>query len=132
MKKLIYIVFFLGFYSSTYSQNKTIDPSDLIGCWKDYSEENKFHQKSNVYRPCDYQSIFHKKGKRFRFKIHFKENGNCSYLSIGANDIHLMKPGKWIYDSTTNELEVFDLEMKSIIKYRIQRLEKQLLTFIIS
>lgn len=59
--------------------------------------------------------------------MNLKANGKCRYLKIRATDGTLMVPGKWKLNSSTNELEIFDLEMNSIRKYKIVRLEERLL-----
>jgi hypothetical protein len=108
-------------------QHNPIKQSDLMRCWKYYPEESKFFPGKTVYRPCDYDSSPSKRVIRGRFKISFRANGECSYLQIGLNDIHVMKPGKWVFNTSTNTLEIFDLEMQSINKLKVARLEHQLL-----
>lgn len=60
MKKVITLLLFLVSTNLLISQNQ-INKSDLIGCWKHYSEENKFFKNLIVYRPCNYKSVFEKK-----------------------------------------------------------------------
>ncbi len=127
MTKLISILLFFALCNTAFGQNNLIKESDLIGCWKYYPEESGFFPDVYVYRPCDYESFPSKRIIRGRFKMDLKVNGKCSYLKIGVTDINLMKPGKWSYNPTTNELEIFDLEFNSIIKLQIERLEKRLL-----
>ena len=127
MKNTIPFLLFFALYYNAIGQSKQIQQLDLIGCWKYYPEESKFFPDIIVYRPCDYESFSSKRNIRGRFKINFSANGKCSYLKIGAIDINVMKPGKWILNSSTNELEIFDLQMNSIRKYKIIRLEKSLL-----
>ena len=127
MTKIISFLFLFALCFTAIGQNNSIKQSDLIGCWKYFPEESKFYPDMTVYRPCDYTSFPSKRVIRGRFKMNFSANGKCSYLKIGATDINTMKPGKWTLDTSTNELEIFDLEMNSIRKYKIIRLEKRLL-----
>ncbi|MGS2727939.1 hypothetical protein ACU8DI_15140 [Psychroserpens sp. BH13MA-6] len=127
MTKIISILLFFTLCNTTFGQNNSINQSDLIGCWKYYPEESKFFPDMTVYRPCDYEPFPSKRVIKGRFKMNFRTNGECSYLKIGTTDINLMKPGKWTFNSSTNELEIFDLEMNSIRRFKIVRLEKQLL-----
>ncbi len=128
MIRIISILLFFTLCNTALGQNNSINQTDLIGCWKYYPEEDIFHPNISVYRPCDYESeITKKKIQRGRFKMDLKANGDCSYLKIGVNDINLMKTGKWLYNPNTNVLEIFDLEMNSIRKFKIEKLEKRLL-----
>lgn len=127
MTKIISILLFFILCNTTFGQNNSINESNLIGCWKYYPEESKLFSNMEVYRPCNYESFISKKAIRGRFKMNFRANGQCSYLKIGATDINVMKSGKWTLNSSTNELEIFDLEMNSIRKFKIVRLETQLL-----
>jgi murein L,D-transpeptidase YafK len=52
------------------------------------------------------------------------------YPIIGANDINSAKQGRWSFNSSTNELELFDMEMNSIVKFKIEKLERRLLRLI--
>ncbi len=124
--KFISLFFFFILCNAGLGQNNSINESDLIGCWKYYPEESEFFPDIVVYRPCDYES-FPSIGIRGRFKMNLRAKGKCSYLKIRATDGTIMMPGKWTLDSSTNELEIFDLEMDSIRKYKIVRLEKGLL-----
>ena len=81
----------------------------------------------SVYRPCNHESFPSRRAMRGRFKMNFSANGKCSYLTTGPTDTNLMKPGKWTLDSSNNEVEIFDLEMNLIRKFKIIRLEKDLL-----
>jgi hypothetical protein len=127
MTKIISFLLLFSLCQTTIGQNNLIKHSDLIGCWKFYPEEKNLFPDMTVYRPCDYESFPYKRMVRGRFKLNFKANGECSYLTIGPTDINLMKPGKWTLDSSTNILEVFDLKMNLIGRYKIIKLEKRLL-----
>ncbi|MBV7269511.1 hypothetical protein [Winogradskyella luteola] len=108
------------------SQSK-IKASELIGCWKIYSEENKFYKNATVYRPCDYQSMFEKKGKRFRYKMVLESNHTCYYLTIGVSDIHKMKRGKWVFNKENGKVMIYNSKDYLIKSFKIQLLEKNLL-----
>lgn len=127
MTKIISTLLFIAACNLSYGQNNSIKQSDLIGCWKYYPEESKFYPDIFVYRHCDYESIPSKRTIRGRFKMNLKANGKCYYSSIGATDINLIKSGKWVFGSSKNELEIFDLKMNSISKFKIDRIEKRLL-----
>lgn len=128
MMKFFSILCFLILGPVVLAQDNSINESDLIGCWKSYPEENTFFRDIHVYRPCDYQSIFKsKKMRRFRFRMKLSANDNSSYLKIGATDLHRMVKGRWSFDSETRHLELLNLEMKSIRKWKVMLLEHNLL-----
>ncbi|WP_394749224.1 hypothetical protein [Spongiimicrobium salis] len=127
MKNTISSILFLLFIHTAIGQNSSLKQSDLIGCWKHYPEESELFDDMTVYRPCNNESFPNKWAMRARNQMNFNADGKCNYLRIGPTDINSMKPGKWILDSSTKEVAIFDLEMNLIRKFEIVRLEKELL-----
>ena len=107
-------------------QEKPIRESDLIGCWQNYPEENKFHPDFTVYRSCKYKSSL-KRILRYRDIIDLKPNGICRYKKLSANDAHAMHDGKWVFDSDSSILRIMDLNGNVVKKMNLVRIEKQLL-----
>ena len=125
MKKVLFflIPFILPYYLFGQSEIKA---SELLGCWKNYSEENRFFKNVTVFRPCDYQSSFHK-ARRFRYKMLLKSNGTCSYLTIGVTDLHKMKSGKWTFNKENNQINIFNNNGKIFKRMKINHLDNSLL-----
>ncbi len=126
MKKISITLVLLIFQALLFSQND-IKNSDIIGCWKIYSEENKFFKNSTVYRPCDYHSIHEKKRKWYRYSIIFRNDGTCSYTSPGKNDIPKMKEGFWNYDENSSEIQILNVNNEIITAWKVKQLETDLL-----
>ena len=126
MVKFFIALCIIVFCSIGLTQDNSIDKYDLIGCWKYYPEENKFFPDFIVYRSCNYESIFSKPMKS-RFEMNLKSNGECVYSKIGTYDFQTTSSGKWIFDATTNELKIIDSDENVFRKYKIERLDKDLL-----
>jgi hypothetical protein len=85
--------------------SSTLDISSLYNCWTDSREETSLDSSFSIFRPCDFKSF---PASRFRFRIEFKENGECSWLNLAPNDAHYMVQGTWSYDKEKRIITVKD------------------------
>ncbi len=122
--KAFSLLLLLLFSLTTFGQKKDINSSQLIGCWTDSREENKFNKGINVYRPCNYKQF---PASRFRFKMNLQKGNSCSYLFLAPTDGHFMKKGTWSFDKQTNALKIFDDKKKVIKQYIIYEVNKNVL-----
>ena len=101
----------------------TIDLSMIQGCWINSREESS-QFSIYIFRPCDYKSF---PLSRFRDRIQFEPDGECSYLYLAPNDAHHMVTGKWIYDKLKQNIEITDTYGHIAYKFKVISISKDML-----
>ena len=107
--KILTFLFFTTL--SVISQKKTINKSDIYGCWTDSFEEYSNESNFKVFRPCNYDKI---PPARFRYRFEIKKNGEFQWLEMAENDGHYMRKGTWTYDSKSKTLSVFNKKKNKV------------------
>jgi hypothetical protein len=116
-------LFFITLFNSCATQKHTsgTDISALYNCWVDSREENPAGAKNYIYRPCDFKEFA---PSRYRHRIEFKPNGECSSLKLSPTDAHYMAAAKWTYDKDQKIVTVKDETDKVIFQFKIVSLTK--------
>src|SRR5688572_22651873 len=88
---------FITFSKGSIAQKTVVNtPGNMLyNCWTDSREEDDTTTSYNIYRLCDYKNF---SSARFRTRIEFKENGECSSIQLAPVQQHYMAPDKWDYD----------------------------------
>ncbi len=101
-----------------------ISESDLIGCWTESREENIQGSNVFIYRPCDFK-VF--PPSRYRFKMILRGGSICSWLVLASDDGHYMQDGTWTFKEETNELKLYYMGGKEVIRFIIEEVEDKIL-----
>ena len=114
---------FLPILAFGQKDSTTIDLSMIQRCWTNSREESAQFSIS-IFRPCDYKSF---PLSRFRDRIQFEPDGECSYLYLAPNDAHHMVTGKWIYDKLKQNIEITDTYGHIAYKFKVISISKDML-----
>ena len=106
------------------NKGKRICIKNLYNCWTDSREEYEQGSSLRIYRPCEFKAF---PLSRFRHRIEFKENGECSSLQLAPNDAHFMASANWTYDKATKMITAKDESGKIMFKAKLITLTKDLM-----
>jgi hypothetical protein len=120
-KPLLLAFIFLCNSCATQRHTSASEISALYNCWTDSREENPEGAKTYIYRPCDFKDFT---PSRYRHRIEFKANGECSSLKLSPTDAHYMAPAKWTYNKDQKIVTVKDETDAVIFKFKIVSLSK--------
>ena len=124
MKNILFIACIL-LAISVNGQTQQVTESNLLGCWTDAKEEGT--NQLSYYRPCDTNNTTF---DLYRFSFQLKENGQCTYHSIGANSSSKMVNGTWTFDVDKATLHIFNKDGSQVTQFTIQEYASDLIKFI--
>ena len=121
---LLTILLAVGISMTSCKNNQTSDQKKLLEkSWTHSSEESKAGE-FEIYRPSDYKEF---PVSRYRQVFNFKDNDQCKYLALEANDAHDMKDGKWELDGKANNIKIYNAHSELLYEYIIIELKDDLL-----
>lgn len=127
--KFLYLSFIVAAFVIFQSCNSTANLSSssatkaLQQNWK-HSHEESSTDGSEIYRPSNYKTF---PPSMFRQAYNLQANGKCEYLVLHPADAHYMAKGNWSYDPETHTLEIKDAYFKTVAKYEVVELGKDIL-----
>ena len=126
MRKIIILTIFLalGIMITSCKNNQTSNQKTLLEKSWTHSSEESNSGEFEIYRPSDYKEF---PVSRYRQVFNFKDNDQCEYLALEANDAHDMKYGKWELDEKANNIKIYNAHSELLYEYEIIELKDDLL-----
>lgn len=107
-------------------KNSAKVPEALYNCWSASYEEDNEKTAVKTFRNCDYKFP----PKMFRPTVKINKDGTAQVLHVGPTDMHEFVECTWTYDKRKKRVTVLDKSKKVEMKFKIKRVEKDILKIV--
>ena len=126
---IILAVIFVSCKEKTNPVSSDVDFSYFTTSWTNSYEEETINHETEIFRPSNYKEF---PLSRYREKLTFAQDSNCSYLVLAPNDGHYFKNGKWSFENRENNIvQILDTSGVAYKKFQIVELKQDLLKLIV-
>ena len=114
----------IGIIITSCKNNETSNQKLLLEKSWTHSSEESNPGEFEIYRSSDYKEF---PISRYRQVFVLKDNDQCEYLALEANDAHDMKDGKWELDDKNNNIIIYNDNSEVLYEYKIIELKDDFL-----